>query len=380
MSLNPRLQIILHHFCLFGLSLILNSCLSKSQKSSQSATKAPPLIENKALVSTATPDDKAIPKYDHIFVIVAENKFYDQIIGNPNAPMLNQLAKNYGLASNFYGEVHPSEANYVAILSGSTFGIHDDDAFYCNASSNQQFCNNSHQANYANHTITSKSLIDQLSQKGLTWKGYFEDIPEPGSKSVVAPSLNRALYAVKHNGFMNFKIVQDDPDLPSKIVGITQLQNDLKSGKVPNYSQIIFNQCHEMHGLPECPQLQKLIQTADSIIGKVVNQITTSKLWAESGNNAIIITWDEDNNPPLKEQIQGCCGFDPDSPANFGRGHIATIVITNHGLHGIVDSTPYNHYSLLRTTEDAFGIYEYLNSANETTKGVKPLTNLFMKK
>ncbi|MEH1963789.1 MAG: hypothetical protein V7L05_28920 [Nostoc sp.] len=113
------------------MSLTLNSCLSNSQKSSQSATNPPKAVENTAaVVSTPTPDDKAIPKYDHIFVIVEENKSYDQIIGNPNAPIINQLAKTYGLASNFYGEVHPSEANYVAILSGSTFGIHDDDAFY----------------------------------------------------------------------------------------------------------------------------------------------------------------------------------------------------------------------------------------------------------
>ncbi|MBD2512348.1 phosphoesterase [Nostoc muscorum FACHB-395] len=381
MLLHPRFQTTLHHICLLSLSLTLNSCLSNSQKSSQSATNPPQAVENTAaVVSTPTPDDKAIPKYDHIFVIVEENKSYDQIIGNPNAPIINQLAKTYGLASNFYGEVHPSEANYVAILSGSTFGIHDDDAFYCFANSNQQFCHNSRQVDYANHTITSFSLIDQLSQKGLTWKGYFEDIPSPGSKSVVAPSLNRALYAVKHNGFMNFKNVQDDPNLPSKIVGIDQLTTDLKSDKVPNYSHIIFNQCHEMHGLAECPQLQKLIQTGDTMIGKVVNQITTSKLWAESGNNAIIITWDEDSNPHDKAQIQGCCGFDPDSKANFGGGHIATIVITNHASRGIVDHTPYNHYSLLRTTEDAFGIYEYLNSANDTAKGVKPMTNLFVKK
>lgn len=174
--------------------------------------------------------------------------------------------------------------------------------------------------------------------------------------------------------------MQDDPNLPSKIVGIDQLTTDLKSNKVPNYSHIIFNQCHEMHGLAECPQLQKLIQTGDTMIGKVVNQITTSKLWAESGNNAIIITWDEDSNPPDKAQIQSCCGFDPNSHANFGGGHIATIVITNHASRGIVDHTPYNHYSLLRTTEDAFGIYEYLNSANDTAKGVKPMTNLFVKK
>ncbi|MBD2683512.1 phosphoesterase [Nostoc paludosum FACHB-159] len=380
-DLNLRFQTIIHYVCLLNLSFTLNSCFSNYPESTQTATNPSSSLPNTAaVVSTPTLDDKAIPKYDHIFVIVEENKSYNQIIGNSNAPILNQLVKTYGLASNFYGEVHPSEANYVAILSGSTFGIHDDDAFYCFAGSNQQFCHNSHQTDYANHTIASKSLIDQLSQKGLTWKGYFEDIPSPGSKTVVAPSLDRALYAVKHNGFMNFKIVQDDPNLPDKIVGIAQLQNDLNTGKVPNYSHIIFNQCHEMHGLPECPQLQKLIQSGDQMIGKVVNQITTSKLWAESGNNAIIITWDEDNNPPNKSKIQGCCGFDPNSYANFGGGHIATIVITNHGPRGVVDNTPYNHYSLLRTTEDAFGIYEYLNYANENSKGVKPMTALFVKK
>ncbi|MHC5823406.1 MAG: hypothetical protein ACYT04_48130 [Nostoc sp.] len=129
MSLHPRLQTILHHIYLLSLSLTLSSCLSNSQKSSQSATNPPQVVENTAaVVSTSTPDDKAIPKYDHIFVIVEENKSYDQIIGNPNAPMINQLAKTYGLASNFYGEVHPSEANYVAILLRTTedaFGIYE---------------------------------------------------------------------------------------------------------------------------------------------------------------------------------------------------------------------------------------------------------------
>ncbi|MFL9820463.1 alkaline phosphatase family protein [Tolypothrix campylonemoides VB511288_2] len=244
----------------------------------------------------------------------------------------------------------------------------------------KQFCHNSHQKDYANHTIASKSLIDQLEQKGLTWKGYFEDIPSPGSVAVVAPSLNRVLYASKHNGFMNFKKVQDDPNLSSKIVGLDQLTTDLKSGKVPNYSHIIFNQCHEMHGLQECSNLKQLIQTGDATIGQFVNKITSSKLWAASGNNAIIITWDEDSNPRDKAEIQGCCGFDPRSKANFGGGHIATIVITNHGSRGVADNTPYNHYSLLRTTEDAFGIYEYLNFAGDTAKGVKPMTPLFANK
>ncbi|OUL18052.1 alkaline phosphatase family protein [Nostoc sp. 106C] len=359
---------------LLSLSLTAIACTSKTQLSRQTQNK------NQALAtSISAKKDQAIPKYEHIFVIVEENKSYDQIIGNSNAPIINQLAKTYGLASNFYGEVHPSEANYIAMLGGSTFGIHDDDAFYCQVGSKYQFCPSSHRSDYANHTITAKSLIDQLEQKGLTWKGYFEDIPTPGSKAVFAPNKIRALYASKHNGFMNFKKVQDDPNLPSKIVGFDQLAKDLQSGNVPNYSHIIFNQCHEMHGLQECPNLQQLIKTGDTTIGKVVQQITTSKFWNSSGNNAIVITWDENSNPLVKKGTQGCCGFDPKSNANFGGGHIATVVITNHGPRSVVDKTPYNHYSLLRTTEDAFGISEYLNQANEIAKGVQPMTGLFAK-
>jgi hypothetical protein len=114
-------------------------------------------------------------------------------------------------------------------------------------------------------------------------------------------------------------------------------------------------------------------------VGETVNQITQSKLWSQPANSAIIITWDEDNNPGDKRGTQGCCGVDPKSAANFGGGHIATIVITNHGPRGVTDTTPYNHYSLLRTTEDAFGIKEYLNGASNTSQGVKPMTRLFVK-
>jgi phosphatidylinositol-3-phosphatase len=168
-------------------------------------------------------DDKAIPKYDHIFVIIEENKAYNQIIGSPNAPIINKLAKTYGAATNFYAEVHPSEANYIAILGGDTFGIHDDDAFFCEPNSTKRFCKRSVKSGYVDHTVRAKSLMEQLESKGLTWKGYFEDIPSPGSKEIVSTGKIPWLYAVKHNGFMNFKKVQDDPKIKQKIVGFDQL-------------------------------------------------------------------------------------------------------------------------------------------------------------
>ncbi len=324
-----------------------------------------------------TSEDLAVPKYDHIFNIIEENKAYNQIIGSPDAPNINQLSQTYGSATNFYGEVHPSEGNYVAMIGGSTFGIHDDDAFYCKPGVSDPSCGNTNQPGYADHTVYSTSLLDQLENQGLTWKGYFEDIPSTGSKIVNYPDSTNALYAAKHNGFINFAKVQNDPKESAKLVGINQLTADLQSGNVPNYSHIVYNQCNEMHGLPSCNGVQQNIQQGDAVVAQTVKQIQNSPLWSSPGNNAIVITWDEDNNPSVKTDTQGCCGYDPKSDANFGGGHIATVVITNHGPKGVQDDTPYNHYSLLRTTEDAFGINDYLNYAGDTADGVKAMTPLF---
>ena len=73
--------------------------------------------------------EQPVPAYDHIFVIIEENHTFDEIIGNKAAPSLNRLARDYGLATEFFGEVHPSEGNYVAMVGGDSFGIHDDDAY-----------------------------------------------------------------------------------------------------------------------------------------------------------------------------------------------------------------------------------------------------------
>jgi hypothetical protein len=121
-----------------------------------------------------------LPRYDHILVIILENHGYEQIIGNPKAPNLNRLASRYGSATRFYGEVHPSEANYVAMIGGDTFGIHDDDAWYCERGNPDRYCSSQRSIDpYVNHTITSRSLVDQLADHGLTWKSI-TDMGGPG--------------------------------------------------------------------------------------------------------------------------------------------------------------------------------------------------------
>ena len=334
-----------------------------------------------------------IPRYDHILVIIAENHGYAQIIGNPKAPNLNRLAKTYGSATQFYGEVHPSKANYIAMLGGDTFGIHDDDAYFCRAGSTERDCDYADKIDpYVDHTVTERSLAEQLEEHHLGWKGYYESIPAPGAKAVYYPDDRHPvagqpteLYAVKHNGFMQFRAVQNDPALARKIVGFDQLFRDLARGQVPSYAHIVPNQCNEMHGrdgrhVPKDCRYDNdagRIARADRFIGTLVDKIQASPIWSAPGNTAIVITWDEDDDPPEKTGTQGCCGYDPDSPANFGGGHIPTIVITNHGPRGVADDTPYNHYSLLRTTEDALCIGEYLGHAGDTAAGVKSMVKLF---
>ena len=199
---------------------------------------------------------QGLPRYQHVFVIVEENKDYDQILDPAAAPNIARLAKTYGNATRFYAEVHPSEGNYVALLGGDTFGIHDDDAFYCKPATVDPFCAGSAQPGYQDHTIPSPSLGQQLEQAGLTWKGYYEDIPSPGSLAVTAsPSgfddgtRKTAFYAAKHSGFVNFAAVQTDPQRTEHLVGFDRWKADLASGKLPNFALIVPNQCNEMHGL-----------------------------------------------------------------------------------------------------------------------------------
>ncbi|MFZ1989116.1 MAG: alkaline phosphatase family protein [Alphaproteobacteria bacterium] len=335
----------------------------------------------------------AIPRYAHIYVIIEENHTFDQVIGAKYAPNFNKLGRQYGLATNFFAERHPSEPNYIAILGGDTFGIHDDDAYYCKPAAQwNEGCDGATEAGYVDHTIIGRSLVDQLTEKGLSWKGYFEDIPSAGAKEPFWPTSKTPhptapnwLYAVKHNGFMFYKSVQDDSKRAEKIVSFDLLYKDAAAGKLPNYAHIVPNQCNDMHGLagdkvPEDCEKEndpQMIARADRELGKIVAALMAGPQWKAADNSAIVITFDENDAPRPDNHGPGCCGSVVGDLSNPGGGWIPTIVITNHGPRGLQDPTPYNHYSLLRTTEDAFGIGEHLRHAADEAKGVVAMAPLF---
>lgn len=295
-----------------------------------------------ALSVAAAPSgsDRRVPRYAHIFVIVDENKSYERILNGQDAPAIAALAKQYGAATRFSAETHPSEPNYVAIVGGSTFGIADDAPFSA-----------------PGHTIDAPNLSTQLQSTGLTWKGYYESLPEPGSLAI-----SSGLYASKHSGFLNFRSVQQDPNRSGRIVDFNQMEKDLASGDIPNFALIVPNLCNDMHGAIggspfDCWTTRGLIRRGDNEIRTLVAEIMASTAWSSKANAAIVITFDEGEG------------------GGAGGGHIPTIVITNHGPRHTTDPTPYTHYSLLRTIEDAFGIYNYLGHAGDAT--VVPMLPLF---
>ena len=336
--------------------------------------------------AAAPPARPMVPRYAHIFVIIEENKNYEQILNPSAAPNISGLAARYGNATQFYSEVHPSEANYVALLGGDTFGIHDDDGFTCKAGDPDPFCGGSSEPGYADHTVRAPHLGQQLEAAGLTWKGYYESLPSPGSLAFIGsdPAISdgtrkTALYASKHSGFMNFASVQADPSRASEIVGFDQLDRDLASGQLPNFALIVPNQCNEMHGLngpkvpPACSHTDTLIRRGDEVAGDLVRRIQATPAWRSAVNFAIVISFDEGSGGTR----EGCCGVTPGASSNFGGGHIPTVVITNHGPRGLTDPTPYSHYSLLRTVEEAFRLKGRLGHAADTAHGVTTMTPLF---
>ncbi len=325
-----------------------------------------PVSGSVASAAGANPD---VPRYDHIVEIMMENQSYGTIIGNSNAPQIKALATTYGLATNYFGVTHPSEPNYVANIGGSYFGIQDDNQYYCTAAlaGTDPLCSGT----TVDHTVNAPSLADQLTAAGMTWKGYFQNLPpfDPshpttsGPYTFKWPSSANALYASKHNPFINFTGTQGDR---SQMVSDQQLGSDLSTSQLPNFSLIVPDQCNDMHGTGGCSDTNHLIQTGDQYVGSTVAQIMASQVWKQ-GHNAIVVTWDEDDFSDSGQPGTGCCG------STVGGGHVATIVITNHGHRHIADDTAYNHYSLLRTYEDAFGLTHLQHAGDSVVQAMSPL-------
>lgn len=358
------------------LIISLAACGAASQPSSSSAA---------ASAAASRAGDESDGALKHIFVIMMENHGTDEIIGNTaDAPFINGLARTYGVATNYYGVTHPSLPNYLAAISGDFQGIWDD----CKAGADvtcapEEFVPNSGDATSAllltpaevasasatPHWFPGRNLVDQIEESGRTWKAYMQSIPGAGSDVEFAPTIDGSpikLYAQKHNPFMYFSDVRQDPERLKRIVPSTQLDLDLASGDVPSFVWLSPDQCHDMHGmspssasavgLPGCGYPasgldHEVIALGDAYLEETVGKIMASPAWKE--RSAIAIVWDEDDYLGHA----GCCGSPVGTNGGIlGGARAPAIVINSRQTAPQSSSHPYNHYSLLATIEQLWGL------------------------
>jgi phospholipase C len=310
-----------------------------------------------SLVGSARADSrKDLKNFQYVFVIMMENTGYDALIGNPNAPWINQAAQTYGLATNYTGVTHPSQPNYIAATSGSLNGVSSD----------------------SDTTINVPNIVDQLEANGKTWKAYMQSL------SLCTTKLDHAcgnqLYERKHDPFVSYQDVQSNPARMANIVDLSQLSTDLaKNSTTPDYVWISPDQCHDMHGRAATPadpcdfsQVQSLIATGDTFLKNTVGQIMSSPAW--TGNSVIFITWDESDFTGSGFQgfgdDSGCC----DAPAGEGGGHVLTLTISHSNSSPSTSSVAYNHYSILATIEDGWKLGCLAFTCD--TANVQPMSDL----
>jgi hypothetical protein len=265
----------------------------------------------------------------HIFLIVMENHEIGSIIGSPDAPYFSQLAAQHAMADQYYGLGHPSLANYLALISGHTDGIRDDE----NPSA-------------PGHTLTEPTIAESLQAKGMTWKTYQEDMPTPCYMRDTAGTT----YAIKHNPFLYFQSIRSDPAKCNQVVPLTQLDTDLQSGNVPNFSFITPNLIHDMH--------DGTVAGGDEWLAGFLPKLLESDAYKQNG--LIFITFDEGTTN------DGCCGY-----ADGGR--IPLIALAPNGQAGQHATAPASQYDLLRTIEDLWGLDRLGHTADPT---VHPMWDL----
>ena len=175
-----------------------------------------------------------------------ENRSYDDIIGNGDAPYLNQLAATYGLATNYYAITHPSEPNYIAATSGDTQGIHDDEF----------------------HDVNAQNLFSELFAAGLPWRAYEQGYPggcytgEFANGQTDGPG-SVGTYSRKHDPAVMYTSISGDPSQCSNIQPLSAFDPGSAA-----FTFITPNQQNDMH--------DGSVQQGDEFLRSFVPQIVSS--------------------------------------------------------------------------------------------------------
>jgi hypothetical protein len=331
---------------------------------------------------------KKPPPIGHVFVVTLENKNFEATFGpSAEAPYLaGPLVRKGALLTRYYGTGHFSLGNYITMISGQSENpttqadcpTFSDFAFTGIGPGGQAL------GSGCVYPTRIKTVADQLEKAGFDWRAYMQDMgadPTRESATCAHPAVGavdgtqRATatdqYATRHNPFVYFHSVIDHRASCSKrVVNLDKLSHDLRKAKrTPNYSFITPDLCADGHDATCADQTQPGGYAGiDDFLHTWVPRILKAPAMKEDG--LLIVTFDE------SESGAEAGGFVPSGPnaalqgiIGPGGGRTGAVLISPWIKPGTVSDKPYNHYSLLRSTEDIFGL-EHLGYARDP--GVSP--------
>ena len=335
-----------------------------------------------AVVATTTgssPAAAATPAIGHVWIIELENKGFNQTFGPGSAApyLANTLTSQGQLLTQYYGTGHVSLDNYVAEVSGQApnAATQSDCVFYADFTPPAAVFAPGGQAVGQGCVYPSgvRTVANQLTESSKTWKGYMQDMGAP----CLHPALNtqdtsqtataQSQYAARHNPFVYFHSIIDDAGYcNSHVVDLSALPGDLSStATTPNFNFITPDLCNDAHDATCADGGPGGLPAADAFLQQWVPRITASPAFQQDG--LLIVTFDEAD---VSSNFDGsaCCGEQPgpNSPmpgiGGPGGGRTGAVLLSPFVAAGTTNDTPFNHYSLLRSIEDIFGL-SYLGYA-----------------
>jgi hypothetical protein len=257
---------------------------------------------------------QTLPAFKHVFIVVEENNNYSSVIGNSSMPYLNSLAKNYGLATQYYANTHPSIGNYFMMTTGQV--ITNNDNF--------------------TGTVTADNVVRHLLTAGKTWKSYEESLPSVG---YVSPDVG--LYARRHCPLSYFSDVVNSSNERLNLVPFSEFSSDLAAGRLPQYSFITPNLCNDAHNCS--------LATADGWLKKNIAPLLASSTFKNGG--LLIIVFDESGNDNT-----------------HGGGRVAWVAVSpEFSKAGYKSAVLYQHQNTLRLMMQGLGLSKFPGAASSTS-------------
>ena len=336
--------------------------------------------------SSATAD---LPHYNHVFIVVLENEDASTTFGEgTEIPYLaRNLTSRGAFVPNYYATGHFSLDNYISMVSGQAPNIQTqtDCQMYTDFIPGLPAPDGQVIGSGCVYPAAVQTIANQLENSGHTWRGYMQDMansapaqpascrhPDLNSRDNTQTATATDQYAARHNPFVYFHSIVDSPTCKANDVDLSTLAPDLRSErKTPDYAFITPDLCSDGHDTPCADGGPGGMTQANTFLQGLIPLIMGSPAYRDRG--LIIVTFDEAET----DDASACCGEQPGpntaAPGLFGGGpgggRVGAVMLSDCIRPGTVSTEAYNHYSLLRSVEDNFGL-SHLGYAGQA--GLRP--------